>query len=101
MRAYTGRAGNESLHGAVDNFGNRARKPKPDRENFEAVGKGIGTSPRHQARKRKRLGLRMVYVGHNGKELSWMSWYATDRDRQNALARAGKPGFWLRAEIVS
>jgi hypothetical protein len=101
MRAYTGSAGNESLHGTVDRFGNRRRHPKPNVADHEALGKGIGTSPRREARKRKPFGLRMVYVpGGNRKEISWICWYATERARQNAYERASKPGFWLRAEIV-
>ena len=101
MRAYTGRSGDESKHGAVDSFGNRKRKPKPDNQDPEAFGAGLGTSPRRADRKRKRFGLRMVYGGRNGKELEWMCWYATERARQNAYERACKPGFWLRAEIVN
>ncbi len=100
MRAYTGRAGNESLHGAIDRFGNRKRKPQPDHSDHEAVGKGVGTSPRRANRGRKWFGLRMVYRLRNGKENSWMCWYATERARQDAYERACKPGFWLRAEIV-
>jgi hypothetical protein len=100
MRAYTGSAGNESLHGTVDRFGNRTRHPKPNAADHEALGKGVGTSPRRETRKRKRFGLRMVYGHRDGKQSSWICWYATERARQNAFDRASKPGFWLRAEIV-
>lgn len=100
MRAYTGSAGNESLHGAVDTFGNRKRKPKPHPEDPEAFGLGLGTSPRRANRGRKRFGLRMVYLYRNGREGSWMCWYATERARRDAYERACKPGYWLRAEIV-
>src|ERR1700722_3542266 len=101
MRAYTGSAGNESLYGAVDRFGNRKRRPEPHAADHEAFGKGVGTSSRREDRKRKRFGLRMVYVpGRDGKEISWICWYATTRARQNAFDRASKPGFWLRAEII-